>query len=600
MRLNAVVAAFSVFLAIATGQEYAGDVIDTTLPGVPGAEITFWKIQDTNAKDNLTLINYINHGRDGKRLVPANIKRAVVIIHGLNRDPGTYMSNMLSALSQVDDADINTDSVAIVAPYFTNGNDKDTGGYPWIDGLPPGQGSYTSALVWKGSQWSAGGNAQYPYKFKGTISSYTCLDQIVQYFDDKAVFPNLNQIVVAGHSLGGQTVQRYAAIGKQLGTTSPVSYWVGNPNSYVWLSTDRPLSTASCSTYDDYREGYTDFVSYPMTYATDLVASGRAQILANFNSKAINYARGTLDLGDSSSSCAPGTTGANRNERFFNFIKAFPVSCPDPSGRNCDTVDFVASGHDGGAMMASDAGQARLFKDNFSGSGNRAYDFGYPRQQSGDDPFPNPDLNSTAATSNNNTYAGNVTYAGCWSDQSPRTLSYQAYSSDSNTIELCTQTCVDQGYTVAGMEFGSRCYCGNNLGYKATPVIDSSCASACPGNSSEICGGSNRLSLFSNGRPSVNGAPGTPEDVGAFTYLNCYTEASSGRALSGKGSSGSFVDLEYCADFCSAYKYFGTEYGNECYCGNSLGAGASVVLSGDCSMTCSNNVTEVRPFKKHL
>jgi len=115
-----------------------------------------------------------------------------------------------------------------------------------------------------------------------------------------------------------------------------------------------------------------------MTYALSLVNSGRPNILANFQSKAVNYARGTQDLGDDSSSCAPGTAGANRNERFFNFIKAFPPSCADPAGNNCDTVDFVAAGHDGGAMMASAAGQARLFIDNWSGNNSRAYDFGYP------------------------------------------------------------------------------------------------------------------------------------------------------------------------------------------------------------------------------
>ncbi|KAI7392635.1 WSC-domain-containing protein [Hortaea werneckii] len=582
----------ALLLGLVQSQEYAGDVISTTLPGVPGAEVAFWKIQDTKAKNNLTLINYINHGKDGKRLVPSKLKRAVIIIHGLNRDPGTYMANMLSALAQVDNKEISTDSVAIVAPFFANGDDKNNGGYPWIDGLPSGQGSYTSALVWKGSQWSAGGSAQYPYKFKNTISSYTCLDQIIQYFDNKSLFPNINQIVVAGHSLGGQTVQRYAAIGKQLGTTTPVSHWVGNPNSYVWLSADRPLSTAACPGYDDYREGYNAFADYPMTYATDLVASGRSSILANFNSKAVNYARGTLDLGDDSSSCAPGTTGANRNERFFNFIKAFPPSCPDPSGRNCDTVDFVVSGHDGGAMMASKAGQARLFKDNFYGNGSRAYDFGYPRQQLGDDPYPDPNLNTSSSAINNNTYAGNMTYFGCWSDQSPRTIDYMAYQSDSNTIEKCTQTCADKGYSIAGIEFGSQCFCGNALGYAATQVIDSSCQTPCPGNSSEICGGGNRLSLFSNGQPVVNGQPGTPETIGAFTYLNCYTEGSSGRALGAKGTSGSFVDLDHCASYCSGYKYFGTEYGSECYCGNTLGVGASVTLSGDCSMTCADNATQ--------
>jgi hypothetical protein len=58
-------------------------------------------------------------------------------------------------------------------------------------------------------------------------------------------------------------VARYAAIGKNLNTQSPVTYWIGNPNSYVWLSLGRPLSTASCPEYDTYRNGYTNFTEYP-------------------------------------------------------------------------------------------------------------------------------------------------------------------------------------------------------------------------------------------------------------------------------------------------------------------------------------------------
>lgn len=574
-----------------SAQQYAGDAINTTLPSVPGSEITYFRINDPSGNNkNLTLVNYYSHGKSNQRLVESKVQRAVVIVHGLNRDPGTYMSNMLSALSQVtSDSNVNTDSVAIMAPWFPNGDDK--GVYPWTDGLKSGRGSTSNCLVWQSSQWSAGGNNQYPYTSKNT-SSYAVLDQVIQYFDDTTLFPNMKQIVIAGHSLGAQTVQRYAAIGTQLSTHSPVSYWVANPNSYVWMSTDRPFATDSCSIYDNYREGFTNFTSYPMTYATSLVAQGRSAILANFNSKAVNFARGTKDLGDDSAGCAPATTGSNRNERFFNFIKAFPPSCPSPTGPNCDTVDFVNAGHDAGAMMASAAGQARLFTDNFYGNGNRSYDFGYPRQQIGDDPYPNPALNGTSSSSANTTYAGNMTYWGCWSDQTPLTLTNMTYQSDANTIELCTETCAAGGNTIAGVEYGTQCFCGKSLGYLAQQVIETSCSLACAGNSSEICGGNNRLSLFSNGSPAQQSAPETPDSVGDFTYISCYTEATSGHALSSKSTSSSSMSLEYCASFCSGYQYFGTEYGSECYCGNSFGAGANRTDESECSMLCANDTSE--------
>lgn len=117
----------ALFAATASAQQFAGDVIDTNLPNVPGAEIAYFKIpgvQDSNSKKsaNLTLINYMSYGSNGKRLVGSKVQRAVIIVHGLNRDPGTYESNMLSALAQVKgDPNINRDSVAVMAPYFPNG-----------------------------------------------------------------------------------------------------------------------------------------------------------------------------------------------------------------------------------------------------------------------------------------------------------------------------------------------------------------------------------------------------------------------------------------------------------------------------------------------
>ena len=117
----------ALFATVASAQQYAGEVIDTNLPNVPGAEIAYFKIpgvQDSNSKKsaNLTLINYMSYGSNGKRLVESNVQRAVIIVHGLNRDPGTYESNMLSALAKVkSDSKINRDSVAVMAPYFPNG-----------------------------------------------------------------------------------------------------------------------------------------------------------------------------------------------------------------------------------------------------------------------------------------------------------------------------------------------------------------------------------------------------------------------------------------------------------------------------------------------
>ena len=42
------------------------------------------------------------------------------------------------------------------------------------------------------------------------ISSYAALDTLIRHFANRAAYPALTEIVIAGHSAGGQVVQRYA------------------------------------------------------------------------------------------------------------------------------------------------------------------------------------------------------------------------------------------------------------------------------------------------------------------------------------------------------------------------------------------------------
>jgi hypothetical protein len=56
------------------------------------------------------------------------------------------------------------------------------------------------------------------------------------------------------------------------------------------------------------------------------------------------------------------------------------------------------------------------------------------------------------------------------------------------------------------------------------------------------------------------------------------------------------MTLEMCFGDCAGAgcKYWGVEYGGECYCGNSFGAGSVAALGGnaDCSFTCPGNSLE--------
>lgn len=106
------------------------------------------------------------------------------------------------------------------------------------------------------------------------------------------------------------------------------------------------------------------------------------------------------------------------------------------------------------------------------------------------------------------------TVSGCYTDMSPftdaRVFHFGPYSPISNSLESCAVTCSLFHSQFSGVENGTLCYCGNEFNplSNSTKVSEfgficshsqvpmSQCASPCPGNNSEACGGSNRLLVY--------------------------------------------------------------------------------------------------------
>lgn len=57
--------------------------------------------------------------------------------------------------------------------------------------------------------------------------------------------------------------------------------------------------------------------------------------------------------------------------------------------------------------------------------------------------------------------AGWTTYGTVTEGDNGRLLPVQLYSSSDNTVESCAQGCAAAGYSIAGTEYSSECYCGN-------------------------------------------------------------------------------------------------------------------------------------------
>jgi hypothetical protein len=90
------------------------------------------------------------------------------------------------------------------------------------------------------------------------------------------------------------------------------------------------------------------------------------------------------------------------------------------------------------------------------------------------------------------------TYLGCFNDpNNPFDLDGYLERSGSNTPQSCVQTCYNQGFPFAGVQYGQSCLCGNSYGNHGTA---DRCNMPCTGDSSQVCGGYNANSVYATGR----------------------------------------------------------------------------------------------------
>lgn len=80
--------------------------------------------------------------------------------------------------------------------------------------------------------------------------------------------------------------------------------------------------------------------------------------------------------------------------------------------------------------------------------------------------------------------------------------------------------------------------------------------------------------------------------IPGYDFTGCYTEATNMRALTGSSYFDDLMTVEKCANACVGFKYFGVEYGRECYCGNNINDGSVEAALADCSFACPGDSTE--------
>jgi hypothetical protein len=168
------------------------------------------------------------------------------------------------------------------------------------------------------------------------------------------------------------------------------------------------------------------------------------------------------------------------------------------------------------------------------------------------------------------------------------------------TFTKCLSYCGAKGFAIAGLEFGSECYCGNALVNGASLTKTSGqCNMACSGSPSKTCGGSDALTVFvipskiTSLSSDLTAKTASLPAGWSSTSITCVAEPNNGRALTGAATSANDMTPAKCSSFCAdrGFKYAGVEYGSECYCGNAFDNGANPnIPSTQCNMGCSGDI----------
>lgn len=298
---------------------------------------------------------------------PELVKRAIIVLPGQPRDAWTYANLMLNARSVVagnrPEWGISNDSVLILAPVFMSGRDMSAGA---------GQ---SGEISFAGEQWQSGGSALTPESVRHRLSSYDVLDFFVDQLFDKKQYPNLNQVVVAGHSLGGQTVARYALLKPRKRYDANMRFWTANAGSFAWLNEERPYpginNTCQLNAHNAYNQwpfGIAGDVRRIPAYARPDVQMNSSFVIDRYLSRSVHYAFGLLDEGPGTTACAAQWQDANHLDRGSNYVAAFQ-QLPQSGNKfpAMHTADFIANvSHQPFAMYSSNISLQRIFFEGFN------------------------------------------------------------------------------------------------------------------------------------------------------------------------------------------------------------------------------------------
>lgn len=273
---------------------------------------------------------------------------AVIVVHGLDRDGPGQFQRMLGAAAKENLAN----QVLVIAPDFLIEEDKPEAGQHY----------------WSGD-WAEGGLSRDSKEKKERLSSFEVVDRLTRELAVPGRFPNLKRVTIAGHSAGGQFVNRYVAVGRP--AESPAKgkpkfeyvFVVANPSSYLYLDERRPVKGKTTFEKPSDVKGFNQWrygVERLNEYAQETPLK---QLQENVFTRKTIYLIGSEDYKqDKNLSMTPASMlqGENRHDRWQNYQR-YTQLFPEWKA-SVRFAEVKGVGHSTIGMFQSDVGRQAIFK----------------------------------------------------------------------------------------------------------------------------------------------------------------------------------------------------------------------------------------------
>ena len=242
-----------------------------------------------------------------------NVRFIFIAIHGSSRIAADYLCAAVGTIQL--QSRYPPDSVMVISPHFLVPEDFEPDFKPTQAGALPLRWNETYPIehTWRYGADSIGGG----------VSSFDTIDSLLDHFilDRRGFYPNLEAMAIAGHSAGGQFVQRYALLSSHPALDVKVSQTrtegkrniqvrlvAANPRSYCYLDNRRYVvgdyerphedKIKACPRWNQYQWGLNDGGDVVAPYrdrAVELVG-GIDSLRRRFLERNVTYLAGAKDI----------------------------------------------------------------------------------------------------------------------------------------------------------------------------------------------------------------------------------------------------------------------------------------------------------------